>query len=484
MGSLQTSIPALVEALLPFLPALRAKAEEIPDWIRAIAARLLPRIEAEKGPREALKALEAQPSDEDVRGAFRLALRKFFEKHPGLDADIARLLGPRNTAGPAPRVSIESLDRSDETLRRLEMVRLLRQGVPAADIARQYKTDAGFVFHLNAAFTAQGVLGIAAGMPARRWLDQLRRDDPLLRRLEMVRLLRSGVPIDVVAAEFNAVPEYVQRQAERFDRDGSAGLVGEAEARRYHELHPPVLRVASYNLHGVHDQDDGRYRLIARELSAFEPDLVAFQEVINGGGVRDTSVQLAQKMSAMAGANYRSFFAHCHMFRETFPEGVAVVSRYPLMKPTVIDLTEGLESGLRPSMPRFAAACAAELPGRTVAFASTHLDHGSAPEVRKAQARKLAGELDRLYPEARLFLIAGDMNDIEGSSAIAFFAQAGYVDAYRACNRSAGATFTTVDPHARIDFILAKGAGGFVSAQTALAHPSLSDHLGVFAVMR
>jgi endonuclease/exonuclease/phosphatase family metal-dependent hydrolase len=419
-----------------------------------------------------------------VRGAFRLALRRFLEKHSALDAEFASLLGPRNLAPPGASQSLEALDPSDETLRRLEMVRLLRLGAPADEVARRFKADAASVFELHAAFTTQGVLGLASQAPARRWLDQLRRDDPLLRRLEMVRLARSGVSSELVAAEFGAVPEYVERLAARFAKDGSAGLVGEAEAGLFAKLHPPVVRIATYNLHGVHDGEDARYRLIARELAAFEPDLLAFQEVIHGAGIRETSAQVVEKLSAMVGADYRTSFVHCHLYQERFPEGVAVAARGRFSEPQAIDLTLGLARGVKPAMPRHAASCQVELHGRTVAFASTHLDHASEPGVREAQAEKLVGELERLHPEAQLTVIAGDMNDVQGSPALARFEEHGYMDAYRSCHRRGGETFTCADPTARIDFILVKGASEFLEAGTGLAHPSLSDHLGVFAVVR
>ncbi|HEY3448130.1 MAG TPA: endonuclease/exonuclease/phosphatase family protein [Myxococcales bacterium] len=484
MGTLSTSIPALLDALLPFLPAIRADRTDLPEWIGGLSTKLLPKLEADPAVKSALLELEENPGDEDMKGALRLALRKLFAKQPELDSEAARMLGPRNLPSPPALQGLDALDPSDPALRHLEMVRLLRLGVPAAEVARRFRVDPALVFHLNSAFAGQGVLGLAQGAPARRWFDQLRRDDPLLRRLEMVRLARSGVPLEVVGSEFGAAAEYVERLVAAFEQNGSAGLVGEAEVRRYEDLHPAAIRLATYNLHGVHDGEDGRYRLIARELAAFDPDLVGFQEVIDGAGIRETSAQLAEKMSAMAGADYRTTYTHCHLYMEKHPEGVAVATRHPLTGAADIDLNVGLSGGVKPSMPRFAAACQVEVRGRRIAFASTHLDHAADPAVRAAQAQKLVRELERLYPDAPLHVIAGDMNDVQGSPAITHFEEQGYVDAYRACHPKGGNTFTTTDPRTRIDFVLVKGAKEFVSASTALSHPSLSDHLGVFVSVR
>lgn len=484
MPSLQTSPHALVDVLVPFLPMIRARRAGVPEWIAALAAKVLPKLEADKGAKEALSALEESPGDADLRAAVRVALRRLFAADAAFDSEVARLLGPRNLPVPADAGGVDVLDPSDETLRRLELVRLLRRGVPAGEVARRFKTDPGTVLHLSAAFTAQGVLGLAEGPRARRWFEQLDRHDPLLRRLEMVRLARSGVPTAIVAAEFDAVPEYVEGLVKDFAAEGSGGLVSEVEVRRFEKLHPPDLRLATYNLHGIHDGADDRYRLIARELADFAPDFVAFQEVINGAAIRDTSAQIAERMSAMVGADYRSFYAHCHLYLEKFPEGVALVSRHPFGRTACIDLNTGLAGGVKPTMPRFAAAFLCEARGRRIAFASTHLDHAADPAVRGAQAQKLVVELERLYPEATLFVVAGDMNDVQGSPAVAHFEEHGYVDAYRACHPKGGNTYTTSEPRSRIDFILVKGANQLVSAETALAHPSLSDHLGVLAVVR
>jgi endonuclease/exonuclease/phosphatase family metal-dependent hydrolase len=169
---------------------------------------------------------------------------------------------------------------------------------------------------------------------------------------------------------------------------------------------------------------------------------------------------------------------------EKYPEGVAVASRHAFSRTQRIDLNKDLKGGAKPSMPRFAAAFLTEVADRPVAFASTHLDHAGDPDVRAAQALKLVGEMDRLYPEAELCVVCGDMNDVEGSAAISCFEEHGYLDAFRSCHPKGGNTFTAANPHTRIDFILVKGADEIVSAQTALAHPSLSDHLGVLAVIR
>ncbi len=39
----------------------------------------------------------------------------------------------------------------------------------------------------------------------KNWLESLNRDDPVLQRLEMIRLIRTGMPPEKIAEQFNAV---------------------------------------------------------------------------------------------------------------------------------------------------------------------------------------------------------------------------------------------------------------------------------------
>jgi endonuclease/exonuclease/phosphatase family metal-dependent hydrolase len=271
----------------------------------------------------------------------------------------------------------------------------------------------------------------------------------------------------------------VEKLSTRFAKNGFAGLLTEEEENKARQSRPSVMCIATYNLHGIHDGNDLRFRYIARELSAFEPDVVAFQEAINGNGIRETSAQVAQKMSAMIGAHYRTFYSQCHLYRETYPEGVAVCARFAFTNPQTIDLNEKLRGGLKPTMPRYASTFQIQIREKIVAVASTHLDHGSSSDVRAAQAEKLVLEMEKLYPHVDIYIIAGDMNDVEDSLTLEQFRSKGYFDAYRGCQPRGGNTFTADHPHTRIDFILIKGSVKLVSARTILADPRCSDHLGV-----
>jgi len=109
-------------------------------------------------------------------------------------------------------------DRNDEVLKRLEIIRLLTTGMPPEDIASQFNIDIEYLYRINAAFSLSGVSGILSGPDIRNWLDSLNKDDPIIRRLEMIRLLRSGTPPHVIAKQYNAVPDYICRLNDRFSK--------------------------------------------------------------------------------------------------------------------------------------------------------------------------------------------------------------------------------------------------------------------------
>ena len=87
---------------------------------------------------------------------------------------------------------------------------------------------------------------------------------------------------------------------------------------------------------------------------------------------------------------------------EKHPEGVAAAARHPFSGAVGIDLNEDLAGGLRPSMPRFAAAFQCEIRGRRVCFASTHLDHAGDPAASSGRDERdlLARSLEPPEPRA------------------------------------------------------------------------------------
>jgi endonuclease/exonuclease/phosphatase family metal-dependent hydrolase len=377
----------------------------------------------------------------------------------------------------------EVLGKDDRVTERLEMIYLLRTGWTPEEVGKRFGIDVTSLLRLNTSYSLAGAAGLLQEQGVGNWLDRLDRNDSILRRLDMVRLLRAGTPAAVIGRAYDALEEYVERVNEKFSRHGVLGILTEDDLSRFNALFPPIIRICTYNLHGTHNDGAPRFRRIARELARMDPHLCAFQEVISGAGTEDTSAQIDRWISSITGYSYRSQFCYCHEFMEKYPEGVAISLRSPLRRARTIDLTT-LRDGLRPTMPRNAYAVETEVFGHRIVLASVHLDHNADPSVRLAQGEKLVAEAQRGNEDVYCTILAGDFNDTEASQVIEYIRSAGFVDAYRACHKVGGNTYPAGDPRARIDYIFVKGRATVVSSGLLLDDPGLSDHLGVFAEIR
>lgn len=378
---------------------------------------------------------------------------------------------------------LTDLDQDDLIIRRLEMLRLLRKGVSPETIAEQFTVTPDFLYQLNAAFSVSGVFGILKESNLPHWCDQIGKDDLILRRIEIVRLFRTGTPLSLIARLFHTTEEYVERLNNRFLEHGVIGILTEEDFQMFRAINPEIIRIGSYNLHGVQDNDPVRFSQIAKELSSFDLDLCAFQEVISGHGKEDTSGQVAHWMTEITGFHYKTHFEECHLFHNKYPEGVSVMSRHELKEVRRIDLNLELRDGLTPYMARFAVVAELIIYGRKVIFVSLHLDHHENPQVRLAQLEKLEKEMDQIWGDNAYYrVLAGDLNDVEDSPALSFLRARDYQDCYRTCHpQEGGNTFPTQNPYTRIDYLMVKG-GKILSTQLVLDNHELSDHLGLVAV--
>ncbi len=458
---------------------------------RRIWLALKPIMESDSELEARLQAFGFMPEDNDKRRALESKLLGIFSRNAALAREIQSFLGDvrgdhvsTETAPtfPIPAGSVPT----NEALRRLEVLRLLRSGVEAERIAERFEIPAGEVYRINYDYSIGGIRGAVISENSPSWLEQLDGNEPFLRRLEMVRLLRGGTPIGVVARQFDALEDYVLLLGQNFAEHGIAGIMTDEDVERFRAIRRDTIRICAYNLQGVRDDGSFRFRRIARELAGYRPDLIALQEVISGAGVEDTSGQIARWLSAITGEHYRSHFTYCHLFMDRYPEGVAVCGRVEAKTIHSIDLTTHLSNGLKPSMARRAMVTETSLMGRRVILASVHLDHLGAGEVRLAQAEKLLSELDRMtgVTDSHALILAGDFNDTEDSPTLKCLKNAGYRDAYRTLHKNKGNTFPLPRPEARIDYVLVKGPAEIVAAEVILNNSDFSDHLGLTVVIR
>lgn len=493
----------LVTLLKPFLSYLLKEDEDFPEEVsreidpyaweiaKAIWSSIKPEIDKRPTIQEAFRDVAIAPYDEDALASLRFRLKKLLAQDPVLTDELASLWMEASTTFKVVGFGkefttekwLDTLDSHDEILRRLEIVRLLREGMPPEKIAEQFNTNVEYLYRLNASFSLNSTSGILSDSGIKNWFDNLNKDDPIIRRLEIIRLHRSGTPLRVIANQYNALPDYILRLNDRFLKYGVIGILTEDDFQRFRSIYPEVIRICTYNLHGVHKNNLFRFRRIASELSAFDPDLGAFQEVISGNGVEETSAQIARWMSRITGYYYRTQYTFCHLFMDKYPEGISMLARHQLKNIQKIDLSRGLD-GFVPHLDRYAVVAEVEISKQKIIFVSVHLDHED-QKVRLAQAEKLLRELDHLFGKRRgyCYILAGDFNDVEDSPVMTFFRKNGYKDAFRSCHIVGGNTFDALNPHKRIDYIMVRGDVNFLSAELVPKDPELSDHIGVFAIM-
>ncbi len=480
---------SLANLLAPFLAALKRGSEEagVAPLAKVVWSKISAEMVREPRLKEGVDEVIGAPGDPDALAFFRMRLKKLLAKNNALARALDEIIGQRLGGFPENREGgwRDLLGRDDKVLERLEMIYLLRSGVAPEEVARQLHVDVNYLFLVNARFSLAGAAGLLSGEGIESWLDRLDRNDPVLRRLDMVGLVRSGTPVSVVARQYNALDEYVERICDRFSRSGVAGVLTEDDFDHFRAVYPATIRVCSYNLHGTHNDDNEgqRFRRISRELARQDPHAAAFQEVVSGKGIEETSAQIARWISSITGYHYRSRFSYCHDFMEKYPEGIALSLRCRVQNVRSIDLTH-LPGELTPTLARNALVAEAEVYGKKVVFVSLHLDHSADSKVRLAQAEKLVHELTIGGADASCSILAGDFNDTEDSPVVRYLSSVGYVDAYRACHKGAGNTYPAGDPAMRIDYIFVKGHTAIVSSGLLLNDPELSDHIGIFAEVR
>ncbi|MDQ7824999.1 MAG: endonuclease/exonuclease/phosphatase family protein [Candidatus Eremiobacteraeota bacterium] len=250
-------------------------------------------------------------------------------------------------------------------------------------------------------------------------------------------------------------------------------------------LAQPVV-VASYNLHGTQDNDSSRFPAIARELAAHRVDICGFQEVVKSETIEDTSYQVARYLSHLTGTRYHTYWAFCHPFYDRYPEGISILSRFPITSPSVIDLDVTLRRGAKPLMPRKALAASIAVRGKRIIFVTLHLDHHRMAAVRTAQLTLLLRKLSSLYGIRGIqgTVVTGDFNASEWSSPLNLMKRRSFRDTYRLINGWGGNTFPSCSPSCRIDFILLKGRMKILNSYLILKDSWMSDHAGVLSIIR
>ncbi len=214
--------------------------------------------------------------------------------------------------------------------------------------------------------------------------------------------------------------------------------------------------------------NEDRMAAIAQAVEAEGVAAIAAQEVCDDGQ-QDALVLLLDALEATTGTGWDSAYSFAHTGWEGTPdeaaEGLAVLARGTLLGPRTVEYHEPGE------LRRVGAAATLPAGLGSLHLHSLHLDYNS-DDARPSQARQAAATaLAQAQPELGI-LIAGDLNDTEGSPTHDAFGAMGYDDLSDALDDG------------RIDHLFAH-RGGDVSAEgaqlvfTGETYPVVSDHPGV-----
>jgi endonuclease/exonuclease/phosphatase family metal-dependent hydrolase len=233
-----------------------------------------------------------------------------------------------------------------------------------------------------------------------------------------------------------------------------------------------VIKVMSYNVHhcnppsksGVIDLD-----AVAQVLKKEGADIVALQE-IDVNTTRSGKIDEAEQLALKAGYPF-FFFARAIDFGGG-SYGVAILSRYKLIDTKIHPLpTDTSTNGEH----RTIAIAQVSLPnGKTIHFASTHLDVGRNEINRLLQMKeinKVAGQI------SGPFVIAGDFNSSEGSETINLLDE----EFTRTCEKCKSEN----GPERVIDFIGYRPGEKFsVVSHRVIPEQYASDHFPIVAAIQ
>ncbi|MFE9001935.1 endonuclease/exonuclease/phosphatase family protein [Streptomyces sp. NPDC007875] len=236
---------------------------------------------------------------------------------------------------------------------------------------------------------------------------------------------------------------------------------------------PRRLRVATFNIHhGASPADVLDLERVARVIQDLRVDVIGLQEADRfwkRSGFVDQPAWLGERLGM-----HHAFGANLDLDpeepgRPRRQYGTAVLSRGPIRSwvNTHLPLVPGHEQrGLLQTTP--------EVRGTCVGFAVTHLQHDDNKE-RERQAARIV-ELLGSSPEHTV--LAGDLNATPQTPEIGILTGA-LDDVWPRAGSSDGFTYDALNPHARIDFLLASRDIRPLTAEVVTADPEASDHLPV-----
>lgn len=240
------------------------------------------------------------------------------------------------------------------------------------------------------------------------------------------------------------------------------------------ELEGVPVTVMTYNIYGARPAfglPPANLPEIAAVINKYKPDLVALQEVDVFTRRSGVDVNQADSLAKLTGMH--CFFAKA-IDKDGGFYGDAVLSRHEIIESTAYKM--GVDDRLGGEM-RSVALVKISMNGKTLYFASTHLDHLSDETNRIYQANELKTIVEGIDGN---LILGGDFNATPASqtmSVIKGFMTLG-------C-KSCSPTYPSNNPARTIDYIMYKPFNNFILQNyMVIDEPYASDHCPVISIIR
>ncbi|HJZ79065.1 MAG TPA: endonuclease/exonuclease/phosphatase family protein [Pyrinomonadaceae bacterium] len=230
-----------------------------------------------------------------------------------------------------------------------------------------------------------------------------------------------------------------------------------------------TVRVMTYNIHvGIGMDKKLDLPRIAKVINEQKPDLVGLQEVDRGV----TRTQQIDEIAELAKLTKMEYAFAFNLKYQGGQYGVAILSKF-----TITATDHRLYQNRREAERRGFIRAEVIVDGRTVSFATTHLDY-QYEDGRVFEAEQL---LSALRDVREPLIVVGDFNDVPAGGAYQLVQQQ-FVDAWTAVRSSdEGYSYPADKPVKRIDYIWLRRADRMRTKRAWIVETQASDHVPVVA---
>jgi endonuclease/exonuclease/phosphatase family metal-dependent hydrolase len=233
------------------------------------------------------------------------------------------------------------------------------------------------------------------------------------------------------------------------------------------------VRIMTYNLHnGFNTKGKLNLEEIARVIEGDAPDIVALQEV-SRGWVASGRVDMLEWLSLRLNMPY--------VFGPTADPfwGNAILSRYPILAYSRYDLPPRDLFILRGLI----VALIDLGDGQKIKVIDTHFHHlEGQTDIRQLQSGAILSYINSI--DNNNIVLLGDLNAEISEKEISMLYQASLMDVARKMNPELAYTFTSDNPHRRIDYIFVSYDLRNRTSDVQIPSSTASDHLPVIAVIK